>query len=61
MPDQQDVVGHLAADQFKEVPGTVGPDEQDLGRVILRIDLSLEQRHVDGVRDVLNAAAVLQR
>lgn len=61
MPDQEHVVSHLSADHLEKVAGVVRSDEQELGRVIVRVDLPCEQRHVDRVRDVLDAVAMLQR
>jgi len=57
----QNLICDLYADQLEKIPGGIRADEKDLGRVGVRFDLCAEHRHVDRVRDILDAAPMLQR
>lgn len=61
MPDEQHAISELAADQFEKVAGAVSPDEQQFGGFAVRVEDGVEHRHVEGMRDVLDRASMLQR
>jgi len=61
MPDQHDAASDLSADQLEEISGMTWANEQDLGRIVVRIDLLDQLRHVERVRDRLDRRSMLQR
>ena len=61
MNREQLIPGQFEQDHFEEVPGSVGPDCEDLRRIRLRVEIDDDNGAVDGVLDVCITDSVSSR
>ena len=53
------LLGELEHDDLEQVSREIRPDDEDLGWIGVRLEIGDDQRMLDGVTDVVVAAAVL--
>lgn len=58
MDRHESIVGQFEHDHLQQVSGSVGSDDEDLGRIGVGIDVDHDERTASGMRDVLIGDAV---